>query len=428
MRCFFILLDGLGDRGFDIFHGKTPLWAATTPNLDYIAKIGGTGIYHPYKIGVSLPSEIAHFLMLGYGLDEFPGRGILEALGNNIHVKKDDVVLMARLLGIREYNGRLLVIDEKPKVSDNFVKELIKTIEFVKIDGISFKLYPIKESFCIVVLSNNASGYITDSNPIFKDYPIFKVKPLKGYGDDINTIKTANALNKYILFVYKTLNKHNYKIKNNNIAIATQRPGKLKDIQDFKDRWGLRAVSISSSKLYKGLCDIIGMDSIIIDPIQDVGKDLLKKLELAYELKDYEFIHIHTKAPDEAAHKKDPILKKNIIESLDRAFDFVIHDILSKKQDLVVITADHSTPSCGQMIHSGEVVPIVFAGCGVRVDDVDRFDEISCAKGAIGLIKGHELMSMILNLMDRGRLLGLSDCEEPPFYFPGNFEPLCLKE
>ena len=80
-RCILVILDGLGDHGHAVFDGQTPLQAASTPNLDRLAALGMNGLYHSYLQGVAMPSEIAHFLMFGYDLADFPGRGYLEAEG-----------------------------------------------------------------------------------------------------------------------------------------------------------------------------------------------------------------------------------------------------------------------------------------------------------------------------------------------------------
>jgi 2,3-bisphosphoglycerate-independent phosphoglycerate mutase len=81
MRCILVVLDGIGDRGQDCFENKTPLQAAYTPNLDYLASIGMNGLYHSYLQGIPMSSETAHFLMFGYDLKDFPGRGFIEAIG-----------------------------------------------------------------------------------------------------------------------------------------------------------------------------------------------------------------------------------------------------------------------------------------------------------------------------------------------------------
>ena len=60
------------------FWWPDPSEAVCTPNLDRLAALGMNGLYHSYLQGVAMPSEIAHFLMFGYELEDFPGRGDLE--------------------------------------------------------------------------------------------------------------------------------------------------------------------------------------------------------------------------------------------------------------------------------------------------------------------------------------------------------------
>ena len=84
MRCILLLLDGRGDRSHPVLDGKTPLQSAHTPNLDKIAAIGMNGLFHTHLQGAALPSELAHFLMFGYRMEDFPGRGVVEALGEGL--------------------------------------------------------------------------------------------------------------------------------------------------------------------------------------------------------------------------------------------------------------------------------------------------------------------------------------------------------
>ena len=92
-----------------------------------------------------------------------------------------------------------------------------------------------------------------------------------------------------------------------------------------------------------------------------------------------------------------------------------------------MITSDHSTPSSGPLIHSGEPVPITVVGTGVRRDGVERFDEINCAGGALGFVTGADFMPMVLNFLDRTKLRGLMDTPEDQPYWPGLRKPFSLK-
>jgi 2,3-bisphosphoglycerate-independent phosphoglycerate mutase len=76
------------------------------------------------------------------------------------------------------------------------------------------------------------------------------------------------------------------------------------------------------------------------------------------------------------------------------------------------------------MIHTGETVPIVMAGRYVRRDKVVSFDEVSCASGGLNLVRGKELMYLVLNFLDRGKLWGLMDAPDDQPFTPGNATPL----
>jgi 2,3-bisphosphoglycerate-independent phosphoglycerate mutase len=141
----------------------------------------------------------------------------------------------------------------------------------------------------------------------------------------------------------------------------------------------------------------------------------------------YDFVHVHTKAPDEAAHTKDPLAKKRVLESLDRGLGQAIAPLLADPEVLIIATADHATPSTGPLIHSGESVPLTFCGPGVRRDRVQAFDEINAAGGALGPVRGRELMYLILNHLDRAKLQGLMDSPVDRPYWPALSEPFRLE-
>jgi 2,3-bisphosphoglycerate-independent phosphoglycerate mutase len=194
----------------------------------------------------------------------------------------------------------------------------------------------------------------------------------------------------------------------------------------FREKWGLKGLSVSSGALYHGLFSLLTIDVEKVQQTENPGEDLLERLKRAKSATDYDFIHVHTKAPDQAAHTKDPQHKKATIESLDRALAYAIDEIATDETILLVITADHSTASTGTMIHSGETVPLTMVGKYTRRDDVNKFNEVSCAGGALGPVRGRELMYLILNFLDRGKLWGLMDSPVNQPFSPGNYKPLLI--
>src|SRR5207244_4801783 len=91
------LLAGLADRAHDSLGGRTANEAADTPNLDRLAAEGSCGLIYGVGPGRAPSSEIAHWAMLGYTPEEFPGRAVFEALGAGQEIDPADVLAFAAL-------------------------------------------------------------------------------------------------------------------------------------------------------------------------------------------------------------------------------------------------------------------------------------------------------------------------------------------
>ncbi|MDD3847594.1 MAG: alkaline phosphatase, partial [Syntrophorhabdaceae bacterium] len=183
---------------------------------------------------------------------------------------------------------------------------------------------------------------------------------------------------------------------------------------------------IASGAVYGGLGQVIGMETRRVGDTNDPGRDLRQRLEMAHGAGEYDFIHVHTKVTDEAGHTGNPLIKKEVIEAVDTALAYAVEEIVPDEDVLFIVTADHSTASSGTMIHTGENVPLVMTGKYVRKDDVEKFDEVSCAAGGLSLVRGKELMYLVLNFLDRGKLWGLMDSPDDQPFTPGAYRPLLI--
>src|SRR5438128_6239769 len=92
-----VLLDGLADRAHDSLGGRTANEVAETLNLDRLAAAGSCGLIYGVGPGRAPSSEVAHWAMLGYRPEEFPGRAVFEALGAGQPVAPGDVFAFAAL-------------------------------------------------------------------------------------------------------------------------------------------------------------------------------------------------------------------------------------------------------------------------------------------------------------------------------------------
>src|SRR5438270_13381064 len=80
--------------------------------------------------------------------------------------------------------------------------------------------------------------------------------------------------------------------------------------------------------------------------------------------------------------------------------------VLRSARTIAFATGAHATPAFPEVIHSGDPVPFVVAGPGVRADRVREFGESTCADGILGHLRGPDMMPVLLNAADRPLFLG----------------------
>lgn len=380
-----------------------------------------------------MSSETAHFIIFGYELEEFPGRGYIEAKGKGITVNDKDIAVLSHICCVEHKNENLILTRGRPDIAYEEARELNKAIEYFETEKITVRLIPSKGIDGFLILSGNVTDTITDSDPIYEGRPVMEILPTFQKRISLSSKKTVAALNNYITWCHQTLSNHqiNRDRISHNLppvnALVTQRAGKKRQLTPFIKKWGLRGLSISSGAIYWGLCEELGMDTVKVKDTGNIEEDFKYRLRLAKDAHDYDFVHVHTKMPDEAGHTKNPWYKKEVIEALDRAMSVAVNEIIPDREVLLVIAADHSTASSGSMIHTGETVPLTMVGKYVRRDEAGHYNEIACAKGSLGIIKGKELMHLILNFLDRAKMQGLMDTPTDQPYYPGNYKPLKLK-
>lgn len=409
MKIILILLDGIGDRSYQILNHRTPLEAANTPNMNRLAAMGATGLFHASSPGECLPSEMAHFLLFGYDRKTFPGRGLLEAVGEGVAFDDSDVLCLSHFSKIHWEAGIPILEkgrDDIPGTRKELAK-LYQAVAFYETNGFCFRLHQTRRNDGIIVISPNASPngstaaspHISDSDPITIGKHIGRIMPVSVNPEPEYAAKTADALNRYLSFCHQCLTE-NIQLSGKANFLATQRCGRRIVQTPFSDLWGLDAIMIATGSVYGGLAHELGFDFVKVTDSSDPGQDLKERIQLAIDDTKHDFFHVHTKVPDETSHKQGPVQKKEAIENLDAGMVELIDALLTGNDTMVIVTGDHSTPCESSLIHSGETVPVVMAGHRVRRDQVKQFDEVSAAAGCLGLLRGQELMQMVLNLTD----------------------------
>src|ERR1051325_4357673 len=101
MKYAIIIPDGAADDPLAALGGRTPLEAARTPNMDWIAQHGRQGLVRTVPEGFESGSDVATMCLLGYDPRVYhTGRAPLEAAAQNIPLAPTDWVFRCNLITV----------------------------------------------------------------------------------------------------------------------------------------------------------------------------------------------------------------------------------------------------------------------------------------------------------------------------------------
>jgi 2,3-bisphosphoglycerate-independent phosphoglycerate mutase len=389
-----LLLDGLADRAHGSLGGRTAVEAAETPNLDRVCAAGSCGVIYAVGPGRAPSSEVAHWSMLGYRTDEFPGRAVFEALGRGQEVNAEQVFAYAALRPAeRRDDGWWLTGRPDPDGDAEEARRLVEACDGISIDGLTFSLTHVWRGEAVLRISGGADERVTDSDAFFRDrHPVLRPQAVVPEAE-----RTARAAEEWTREVMRRLQGERFNV------ITLKWWGRPRKLPTFEERHGLRGTFAASSAFLRGLGRAIGLEPRDEAETDDPAADLRGRVALAREQLDAgdTFVFCHVKSADAAGHTKDPLKKQAVIETLDAALGDLPTD-----RAIVCVTGDHATPASPDVIHSGDPVPFVVAGPGVRADRVRAFGEATCADGILGHLRGPDMMPVLLNVADRPLFLG----------------------
>jgi 2,3-bisphosphoglycerate-independent phosphoglycerate mutase len=389
-----LLLDGLADRAHALLGGRTGNEAAHTPNLDRFAASGSCGVIYGVGPGGAPSSEVAHWSMLGYRPDEFPGRAVFEALGRGLELDDEAVYAYAALRPAEQRaDGWWLTGRPDPERDADEAARLVARCDGIEVDGLRFSLAHVWRGEAVLTVTGGADDRVTDSDAFFRAWhPMLRPLPLVPDAE-----RTARAAETWTREVLRRLEGERFNV------ITLKWWGRPRRVPSFPERHGLQGVFIAGSPFLRGLGRVVGLEPIEAVETHDPPGDLRERVALVRKRLDAgdTFVFCHQKTTDAAGHTKDPRIKQRTIEDLDAALDGLPTD-----RAVVCVTGDHATPASPDVIHSGDPVPFLLAGPGVRADRVERFGELDCAEGILGHLRGPDMMPVLLNAADRPLFLG----------------------
>lgn len=381
-KILLIVLDGVGGIPNNT---KTELESAKTPNLDKLAIKSETGCHTPIIHGLTPGSGSAHLSLFGYDPMEFDiGRGVLEALGLDLEIKNTDLAIRGNFATIKKNGAKLIVTDRRAgridtKTNERLIKKLSTQIKKIGNYQILFKS-GIDHRFVVKIISpnkiDNLNCLIQDTDPQSEG-----LQPLSA--KNLNT--KSKALSKIIIKLISSIEVVLKDEKKANYALFrgySTFPG----IPTFQDLYGIKAASITTYPMYKGISRLVGMSPLKVDAdsIDSQVSALIKNIN------KYDFFYLHIKKTDSYGEDGNFKEKVKVIEK----FDKLLPKIKKLNFDVLAITGDHSTPS-KMKGHSWHPVPVIIESNNSFKGISKRFTEKECLKGNMGIFEGKYLLNLI---------------------------------
>ena len=407
--------DGLGDRPIPQLEGQTPLESARTPTLDELADKGVTGLIHVIAPGVRPGSDAGHLALFGYNpLECYMGRGPFEALGVGLDLQPDDVAFRGNFATCRRRpDGTFQILDRRAGRRLPEGGQLAKLLDGLHPSSAPDVEVTVKHSLehrCVVVLHGpGLSPRVGDTDPHGEGDTLLKSTPLEDTESARRTAEIVNALTEefYRILSGSPVNEKRRRagLPEANVVIL-RGAGSLPQIPPLSEIYGIRAACVAGGALYRGVAKSVGMDVLDVPgATASYDTDIEAKAKAAAQaLERHDYVFLHFKATDTASHDRNPARKVEMIEKMDRLVSMLL-DSIDREQTYIAVTADHST-ACSTGGHVGDPVPLLISGPEVRRDDVTSFTEPACAKGGLGHLRGTDLMPILMNYLNRTRLLG----------------------
>lgn len=304
------IIDGMSDNSFKPSDYKY----LSEMNLDH---------YQDTCLG--LPPETLTCILHILGVKKVPKylRGYVEALGAQISVQEEDLIL----------RGSWYSLDEKGNCKAP-CKAQITSEQRISLEGkeIDCIYYPIGDYRSVIVFPGKA-----------KEINKLKTFPPSGGLGQSKRPEGCDIVDKAFDY-FKT---DDYCLVPWGESIVTEVSCENADIKE-------KAV-ISGTTIVKGIARLLGMQLIEVEGITgDVDTNLEEKVAKALETaKKCDSVILHINGADEASHRKNPQEKKAFLKKVD---EVVLSRLLASDNEIVVVSDHGTNPVTGA--HTGELQPV----------------------------------------------------------------------
>jgi 2,3-bisphosphoglycerate-independent phosphoglycerate mutase len=351
--------DGMADYPLDALGGKTPLEAAKTPNMDWLASHGVFGLAHVIPEGFPPGSDVGNMSIMGYDPAVYhTGRSPLEAASMGVALGPKDIAFRCNLVTLGGSGEDTTMEDfTSGHISTAEATEIIRELQ-EKLGGDGIEFFPGVSYRHLMVWRDGKEKMATTPPHDITDQKISAYMP-KGDGAD-RLLKLMDD-SKPILAEHPVNKKRGAEGHRQATTIWLWGQGRAPALPPLTQRFGVKGGVISAVDIIHGLGVYAGLERIDVPGITGfLDTNYRGKGEYGVaSLDKFDFVFIHVEATDEAGHMGDVKAKIQALEDFDeKVVGTVLKGMAHRKDWRVLLMPDHPT-SIALKTHVAEPVPFV---------------------------------------------------------------------
>jgi len=351
--------DGMADYPLDSLGGKTPLEAAATPHMDWLASHGIFGLAHTIPEGFPPGSDVGNMSILGYDPALYhTGRSPLEAASMGVTLAPQDIAFRCNLVTLKEERDGAVMEDfTAGHISSNEAAEIIRDLNR-ELGGDGVEFYPGVSYRHLMVWRGGKENMTTTPPHDITDKEIAAYLP---QGKGAEKLRSLMDAAKNLLARHPINRQREGKGERRATSIWLWGQGRAPTLPSLKERFGIEGGVISAVDIINGLGVYAGLERIRVPGITGFF-DTNYKGKGEYGLRalaEKDLIFIHVEAPDEAGHMGDVEKKIKAIEEFDEKVVGTLLSGMKQWRDWrLLLLPDHPTP-IALKTHVADPVPFV---------------------------------------------------------------------
>ena len=395
----FIILqgDGMADYPLDVLGGKTPLEAARTPNMDWLAARGVYGLAHVIPKGFPPGSDVGNMSIMGYDPAVYhTGRSPLEAASMGVTLGPKDIAFRCNLITLTGHGS--------DTVMEDFTAGHITTEEARTIiadlagalggDGIEF--YPGVSYRHLMVWRNGKEKMQTTPPHDITDQKISGFMPA---GDGADRLLKLMEASQAVLAHHPVNQTRRTQGQRSATSIWLWGQGRAPALPPLTKRFGIKGGVISAVDIIHGLGVYAGLQRIVVPGITGfLDTNYRGKGEYGVKsLENNDFVFIHVEATDEAGHMGDVEKKIQALEDFDeKVVGTVLKGMAHRRDWRVLLMPDHPT-AIALKTHVSDPVPFVlYSPQEPRNNGTVGYNERDAAKTGVVAKQAFKLMEALI--------------------------------